>query len=74
MKDKKTHPTKTKRKPFCPQQVLRWAMWHPGVLLLSTLAVRTMMGNKRELRRQAIAAHLHETDADILDGDIPLFL
>jgi hypothetical protein len=73
MPDKNAAPRKAKKKPFCPQQVLQWAMWHPGVLVLSALAVRTMMGTRNELSHSTIA-DLHETDDDFLDSEIPLFL
>ena len=74
MSDNRATPQKPKNKPFCPQRVLQWAMWHPAVLILSSLAVRTMLENKHELKQLAIAEHLNETEGDILDGDIPLFL
>jgi hypothetical protein len=60
--------------PFRPQQVLEWAMCHPGVLLLSSLAVGTMLACKWEINQQTITDRRVETEADIIDGDVPLFI
>jgi hypothetical protein len=72
MRDNK--PERSKNEPFRPQQVLQWAMCHPGVLLLSSLAVGTMLACRREISQQTITDRQVETEADIIDGDVPLFI
>jgi len=57
-----------------PRQALDWAMCHPGILLLSSLAVGTMVAWQREKNQQATTERRVETEADIIDGDIPLFI
>jgi len=49
-------------------------MCHPGVLLLSSLAVGTLLARRRESDQQAITERRVETEADIIDGDVPLFI
>jgi hypothetical protein len=65
---------RSKDELFRPEQVLQWAMCHPGVLLLSSLAVGTMLACRREINQQTITDRRVETEADIIDGDIPLFI
>jgi hypothetical protein len=67
-------PERSKNKSFGPQQVLQWAMCHPGVLLLSSLAVGTMLAWRREINQQTLTERRVETEADIIDGDVPLFI
>jgi hypothetical protein len=67
-------PERSQDEPFRPQQVLQWAMCHPGVLLLSSLAVGAMLACGREINQQNIAERQVETEADIIDGDVPLFI
>jgi len=54
--------------------VLQWVMCHPGVLMFSSIAVGTMLAARREAKRQNVAERRAETEADILDGDVPLFI
>jgi hypothetical protein len=54
--------------------VLRWVMCHPGVLMFSSLAVGTMLAARREVKREKAAERRVETEADIIDGDVPLFI
>jgi hypothetical protein len=49
-------------------------MCQPGVLLLSSLAVGTMLACKQDMNQQTIAEPPLETEAYIVDGDIPLFI
>jgi hypothetical protein len=74
MSNKKPEHSKTQDETFRPQQVLRWAMCHPGVLLLSSLAVGTVLAWRREINHQTITDRWVETEADIIDGDVPLFI
>jgi len=60
--------------PTSTQQVLIWAMCHPGVLLLSSLAVGAMLASRHESEPQPPPARRVETEADLIDGDIPLFI
>ncbi len=73
----------TTEKPECPQSqdqppqsypVLQWVMCHPGVLMFSTIAVGTMLAARREAKHQTVAERRVETEADIIDGDVPLFV
>ena len=57
-----------------PQRVLQWAMCHPGVLLLSCLAVGTLLAWRWEIDHHTITDRQVETEADIIDGDVPLFI
>jgi len=59
---------------FGPLRVLQWAMCHPGVLLLSSLAVGTVLACRRNTDQHAITDSRAETEADIVDGDEPLFI
>jgi hypothetical protein len=74
MSNAKANLSKIQDKPFGPQQVLQWAMCHPGVLLLSSLAVGAVLVHGHEIKEQAPAERRRETEADIVDGDIPLFI
>jgi hypothetical protein len=74
MSNNKPERQKAQHEPFRPQQVLQWAMCHPGVMLLSSLAVGTLLAWRREINHQTIADRRAETEADITDDDIPLFI
>jgi len=74
MLNNKPEPSKIQDEPLRPQQVLQWAMCQPGVLLLSSLALGTMLACKQDVNQQTIAEPPLETEADIIDGDIPLFI
>jgi hypothetical protein len=67
-------PERSKDEPFRPQQLLQWAMCHPGVLLLSSLAVGTVLACRRETKQESSGGQQVETEADIIDGDVPLFV
>jgi len=54
--------------------VLKWVMCHPGVLMFSSLAVGTMLAARREVKRENRAERRVETEADIIEGDEPLFI
>jgi len=54
--------------------VLRWVMCHPGVLMFSSLAVGTMLAARREIKRERLPERRVETEADIIEGDVPLFI
>jgi len=60
--------------PSRPRQVLEWAMCHPGVLVLGSLAVGTALAARWELKHQSVAERRVETEADIVDGEVPLFI
>jgi hypothetical protein len=49
-------------------------MRQPGVLLLAAPAVGPMLARIEDTKLQAIAAPRLETEADIIDGDIPFFV
>jgi len=53
--------------------VLKWVMCHPGVLMFSSIAMGTMLA-AREVQRQHADDRRIETEADIIDGDVPLFI
>ena len=74
MANNKPERSKIQDEPFGPQQVLQWAMCQPGVLLLSSLAVGTMLACTQEMNQQAITEPPLETEADIIDGDIPFLI
>jgi hypothetical protein len=74
MLNNQPEPPKNQDEPLRPQQVLQWAMCQPGVLLLSSLAVGTMLACKQDMHQQTIAVPPLETEADIIDGDMPWFI
>jgi len=74
MSNNRAEHSKTQDQPSTTQQVLRWAMCHPGVLLLSSLAVGAMLASRHESEPQPPPARRVETEADLIDGDIPLFI
>jgi len=74
MLNNQPEPPKNQDEALRPQQVLQWAMCQPGVLLLSSLAVGTMLACKQDMNEQTIAEPPLETEAYIVDGDIPLFV
>ena len=59
---------------FGLQRVLQWAMYHQRVLLLSSLAVGAVLAYRRNTDQQPITPSGMETEADIIDGDEPLFI
>jgi hypothetical protein len=73
MLNKQPEPPKNQDEPLRPQQVLQWAMCQPGVLLLSSLAMGTMLAYKQDMNQQTIAEPPLETEAYI-GGDLPLFI
>jgi len=74
MLNNQPEPPKNQDEPLRPQQVLQWAMCQPGVLLLNSLAVGTMLACKQDMNQQTVAEPPLETEAYIVDGDIPLFI
>jgi septal ring-binding cell division protein DamX len=74
MSNNKPERRKAQHEPFRPQQVLQWAMCHPGVLLLGSLAIGTLLAWRREIDHQTITDQQVETETDIIDGDVPLFI
>jgi hypothetical protein len=74
MSNNQPEPSKVQDEPLSPQQVLQWAMCQPEVLLLSSLAVGTMLACKQDMNQQTIAEPPLETEADLIEGDIPLFV
>ena len=73
MSNNQPEPSKIQDEPLRPQQVLQWEMCQPGVLLLSSLALGTMLACKQDMNQQTIAKPPLETEADIIAGDIPWF-
>ena len=61
-------------KPSRPQQVVQWAKRHPEVLFFSSLAVGTVLACRQSADQQPSADRRVETEADIVDGDVPLFV
>jgi hypothetical protein len=74
MSNNKPERRKAQHEAFRPQQVLQWAMCHPGVLLLGSLAVGTLLAWRWEIDHHTITDRQVETEADIIDGDVPLFI
>jgi len=74
MSNNQPEPSKIQDEPLRPQQVLQWEMCQPGVLLLSSLALGTMLACKQDMNQQTIAEPPLETEADIIDGDMPWFI
>jgi len=66
--------SQVQNEPAHSYPVLKWVMCHPGVLMFSSIAVGTMLAARREAKRQNVAERRAETEADILDGDVPLFI
>ncbi len=74
MSNNKSERSRIQEEPNRPQQALQWAICHPGVLLLSSLAVGSVLAWRRENHQQTITERRVETEADIIDGDVPLFI
>jgi hypothetical protein len=74
MSNNKKERSRIQEEPSRPQQVVQWAMRHPGVLILSSLAVGTVLACKEISDQQPSADRRVETEADIIDGDVPLFV
>ena len=74
MSNNKPKQSKIQDEPSRLQQVLRWAMCHPGVLLLGCLAAGTVLAWRWEINHHTIADRRVGIEADIFDGDVPLFI
>jgi hypothetical protein len=74
MSNNKKERSRIQEKPSRPQQVVQWAMRHPGVLFFSSLAVGTPLACRQNADHQPNADRRVETEADIIDGDVPLFV
>ena len=74
MSNDDTQRLKPKDRPGGTQQVLKWAMCHPGVLLLGSLAVGAVLARSRGSDQPPLPERRAETEADIVDGDVPLFI
>jgi len=74
MSNNKPERSKTQDESPRTQKVLEWVRCHPGVLLLSSVAVGAVLARRREADPQAIPDRRVETEADIVDGDVPLFI
>ena len=74
MSNNKPEQSKIHDESLRPQQVVKWAMCHPGVLLLGSLAVGTILACRRSTDQPTSAERRAETEADIIDGDTPLFV
>jgi len=51
MSNNQPEPSKIQDEPLRPQQVLQWEMCQPGVLLLSSLALGTMLACKQDMNQ-----------------------
>ncbi len=74
MLDTKLEPSMIQMEPSRSQQAFEWAMSQPGVLLLNSLAMETMLPWPRNRNQPAPAERRVETEADIVDGDLPMFM
>ena len=74
MTNNKPERSKIQDEPPRLQQVVQWAMCHPGVLLLGSLAVGTVLACERNTDQQTSTDRRLETEADIIEGDVPLFI
>jgi len=59
------------RELLYPQQEVKWALCHPEVL---SLAVGTVLVWRRLSDQQTGIDRRVETEADIIEGDVPLFI
>ncbi len=73
MSNSEPEESKTRDEPCCQRQVLEWAMCQPGVLLLSSLAVRTMLACTQEMNQQALAEPSPGIEEEIIGGDLNRF-
>jgi len=74
MSNNKPERSKIQDEPSRPQQAVQWAMRHPGVLLLSSVAVGIVLAFRLNDDQQPRGERRVETEADIVDGDVPLFI
>lgn len=74
MSNNKPERSNIQDEPHRLQEVVHWARCHPGVILLTSLAVGTMLACRRKTDQQTSADRRAETEADIIDGDAPLFV
>ena len=54
--------------------VLEWVMCHPGVLMFSSIALGTLLAARRQAKPHSTPERRVETEADVIDGDVPLFV
>jgi len=66
--------SKPQDEPTGPQKTLQWAMCHPGVLLLGSIAVGTLLVRRRESDSRTTLDQRVGTETDVADGDVPLFI
>jgi len=57
-----------------PQEVVKWARCHPGVVSLDSPRVGAVLACGRNADQQTNAQRPAETGANIIDGDAPLFV
>jgi len=74
MSDNKKERSKIQDEPLRPQQGVKRATCHPGVILPISLAVGTMLPCRRNADQQTSTDRRVETEADIIEGDVPLFI
>ncbi|MGD0129839.1 MAG: hypothetical protein ABSF46_31340 [Terriglobia bacterium] len=67
-------PSSIEDKPLRRQNALQWVMRHPGTLILSSLAIGTILASRQNTNQHLSRVRRVETQADIIDGDEPLFI
>lgn len=55
-------------------QVLRWARCHPGTVFFGSLALAALFASGSQAEEQTTPPRVPETEADLVDGDTPLFI
>jgi hypothetical protein len=55
-------------------QVLHWARCHPGVLVFGSLAVAALLAGGSQGKPQTARPREPETEAELVDGETPLFI
>jgi hypothetical protein len=66
-------PQKTDSHECGAQQLLHWARCHPGVLVVGSLAVPALLA-RRTARPEPEPSPPPQTEADFVDGEMPLFI
>ena len=54
-------------------QILHWASCHPGVLLFGSLVLAALLTEPRAVQPNPLERR-PETEADLIDGEDPLFI
>jgi hypothetical protein len=74
MSESEGHRNKEKSEGSAASQVLMWARCHPGMLVAGSLAVAAFLVRGSKAKPNLEPIRRPETEADVVDGETPLFV